>query len=203
MADYCGAKTRAGGKCTRPPGWGTGHPGIGSCKFHGGSTRNHEVAAAVTLARRELAVMGRPLDIEPHEALLECVRITAGEVQYASDRIAELDIADAVGPVVTERPRKGEYGMEEHGDNVRELGPPALHIWIVVRQHAMDRLVNYAKIALVAGIAERQVKIAEQQGQLLAEVIRGILRDLGVDDRPEAPAIVRKHLSLVAGRAAS
>lgn len=32
----CGGKTRAGGGCTRPAGWGTDHVGTGRCKLHGG-----------------------------------------------------------------------------------------------------------------------------------------------------------------------
>lgn len=36
----CGAKTRAGGACQRPSGWGTDHAGYGRCKLHGGSTVN-------------------------------------------------------------------------------------------------------------------------------------------------------------------
>lgn len=35
---YCGAKTRSGGKCKRPAGWGTEHPGDGRCKLHGGAS---------------------------------------------------------------------------------------------------------------------------------------------------------------------
>jgi len=34
----CGAKTRDGGTCGQPAGWGTDHPGEGRCKFHGGAT---------------------------------------------------------------------------------------------------------------------------------------------------------------------
>lgn len=33
---FCGAKTRAGGDCRRPAGWGTSHVGQGRCKLHGG-----------------------------------------------------------------------------------------------------------------------------------------------------------------------
>jgi hypothetical protein len=113
----CGAKASTTGKpCTRTAGWGTGHPGTGRCKFHG--------------------------------------------------------------------------------------GPPALHIWIAARHQAMDRLVDYSKIAIAAGIEERRVKLAEQQGALLAQAIRGILAELGVGDRPEVPAVVRRHLTLIAGHAA-
>lgn len=197
----CGAKTRAGGQCQRGAGWGTGHSGVGRCKLHGGSTPNHELAGAVMLARREAFVMGRPLDVEPHEALLECIRIAAGEVQYASEQIARLEESEAVGPTVTTRPLKHEKGAESSVDRVYEEGAPAVHIWIEVRHRAMDRLVNYSKIALAAGIEERRVKIAEQQGQLLVQVIRGVLADLGVANHPEAPAAVRRHLTLVSGQA--
>ncbi len=37
----CGAGRRQGKQpCRRPAGWGTSHVGFGSCKLHGGSTRN-------------------------------------------------------------------------------------------------------------------------------------------------------------------
>lgn len=34
----CGAKTRSGGHCGQAAGWGTGHPGEGRCKLHGGKS---------------------------------------------------------------------------------------------------------------------------------------------------------------------
>ena len=34
----CGARTRKGTPCRRPAGWGTDHPGVGRCKYHGGAT---------------------------------------------------------------------------------------------------------------------------------------------------------------------
>lgn len=194
----CGAKTRSSGKCGRPAGWGTGHSGVGRCKLHGGRSPNAEMSGAVQLARREAAVMGQPLDIEPHVALIQCIRIAAGEVQYSSDRIAELDMDQAVARTETSRPLKLQKGAEDPDNYVTEYGGPGVNIWVEVRHRAMDRLVNYSKIALAAGVAERTVKIAEQQGQLLAQVIRGVLEDLGVADKPETAAIVRKHLTLVA-----
>lgn len=190
----CGAKKKRGGWCTNVAGKGTGHVGQGRCFLHGGASPQAEVAGQVILARREMAVMGRPLNVTPHEAILECIRIAAGEVQYASERIAELDLEQAVGPVVTTK--TVEFG--EGSSHETAEGAPALNIWIVVRHAAMDRLVKFSKTAIDAGVAERQVELAERQGQMLVMVIRGILGDLGVADRPEAPAIVRRHLSLVA-----
>jgi hypothetical protein len=201
LTGRCGAKASSTGKpCTRTAGWGTGHNRTGRCKFHGGASPQAELSGAVLLARREATVMGAPLDVEPHVAILECIRIAAGEVRYASDQIAQLTPNDAVGALVTTIDRESHSGNA--GGSETRTGPPALHIWIIARHQAMDRLVDYSKVAIAAGIEERRVKLAEQQGALLAQAIRGILAELGVGDRPEVPAVVRRHLTLVAGHAA-
>lgn len=203
---FCRAETKQRGTpCEKPAGWGTSHVGIGRCRLHGGASPNAEMAGQVWLARREAMVMGVPIDIEPHNAILECIRIAAGEVHYATERIADIHPDDAVGKLTTvlTRPMKEEKGAEDPDRLVEEIRveAPALHIWIQVRRQAMDRLVNYAATALKAGVDERLVQIAEQQGQLIAQAIQGVLRDLGVADRPEVPAIVRKHLTVIAGSA--
>lgn len=212
MADRCLARTRRGTPCQKEAGWGTQHVGVGRCKLHGGAEPHAQVNGMVQLARRDMAVMGCPLAIEPHEAILECIRISAGEVRYASDRVAELQAGDAVGPVLTskldvpgpQQPDADESEAEESLDKANSelaaelrFGPPATHIWIEVRHRAMDRLVAYSAAALKAGIEERLVRVAESTAQLLAQAVRGILTDLGVQDDPEAPAIVRKHLTLL------
>lgn len=207
---FCGARKKKGGTCEKTAGWGTSHQGQGRCKLHGGASPKAEVAGQVFLARREAAVMGVPLNIEPHMAILECIRIAAGEVAYASERIAELQPGEAVGPVVSrvDRPLKEEKGAESieyRAEEVHEAGP-ALHIWIQARHQAMDRLVAYSTAALKAGIEDRQVKLAESQGQLLVTAIKGILEDLSkavgiaLLSHPEAPAIIRGQLTRVAGQ---
>ena len=206
MTDHCGAKTKAGGNCQRPAGWGTTHPGAGNCKLHGGASPNGELHGNLELAKREAAVMGQPLPVDPGDALLQCIQIAAGEVQYASLRIAELDDDQAVveqRQVKTRPLSEGKDGEDPHTtvEEVTTSTTAELHIWIRVRQQAMDRLVNYSSVAIKAGLEERRVKIAEQTGQLIASAVRGILEELGVADRPETPAVVRRHLTLVAGGA--
>ena len=206
MTDHCGAKTKAGGKCARPSGWGTTHPGAGNCKLHGGASPNGELHGNLELARREAAVMGQPLPVDPGDALLQCIQIAAGEVQYASLRIAELDDDQAVVEQrqVKTRPLSEGKDGEDPTITVEEVTTSTtaeLHIWIRVRQQAMDRLVNYSSVAIKAGLEERRVKIAEQTGQLIAQAVRGILEDLGVANHPDAPAVVRRRLTLVAGGA--
>lgn len=196
----CGAKTRRGKPCKQPQGHGTGHPGTGRCKLHGGASPQAEVSGAVVLARREAQVMGIPMDLEPHDALLECIRIAAGEVHYASERIVELEPGQAVGPVVSTRPLKYEKGAESSTERVEEHGPPALHIWIEARHQAMDRLVNYSRIAIAAGIAERQVKLAEGQAEQLAEAMRRLAAALGYDPAdPKVREAMRGSLTVIDG----
>lgn len=203
----CGAAKRSGGFCQRQAGWGTNHLGVGRCKNHAGSTPSHELNGVLLLARRRAAVMGQPIDADPHEAILECIRIAAGEVKYASDQIQELDEADVVGPVSTTRPLKLEKGAEDPGTYVADYGPPALHIWIKVRHEAMDRLVNYSKVAIAAGIAERQVAIAESHAREFAERMRRFAVALGLEPTdPKVRAAFRESLSgppVIEGRLAA
>jgi hypothetical protein len=203
----CRGLTTANGYCTKSAGWGTRHVGVGRCKLHGGSAPSSEVAGAIYLARREYQVMGIPINITPLEALLECIRITAGEVAYASNEIARLEPADAVGQIENTvlRPRSLGKDGEDPSEPVQEIrtSDPQLHIWIRVRQLAMDRLVSYSATAIKAGVDIALVQIAEETAQRLALAVAGILADLGVRDHPNAPAIVRKHLQVLNAGASS
>lgn len=174
----CLAKTRAGGKCRKQKGWGTEHLGTGRCKLHGGNTESGQKAAASEAA----TIMGVELDVDPHDALLTCVRIAAGEVAYCSSLIADLEKPMVMTPF-------GEM----------------LSIWITTRQKATMALAKYCKMALDAGVAERQVQVAERYGEMLATLISGILADLKLTkaQQKEAPTVVRKHLQLLEGAKAA
>lgn len=50
---------------------------------------------------------------------------------------------------------------------------------------ASNRLAAYAAAALKAGVEERRVRLAEKQGALVADVIRGILADLHLTPEQE------------------
>ncbi|WP_272476174.1 hypothetical protein [Baekduia alba] len=166
------------------------------------------MSGALAVARVEATAMGIPLEIEPHEAILQCIRIAAGEVRYCSDRIAELYLDDAVGPIVSRKRRPLSHGKdgESATETVEEVtsGPPELHVWVRARQVAMDRLVNFSKIALAAGVEERRVTVAERHGQAMAELIRGVLGDLGVPlDEPRTREVVTRRLMLIDGGGAA
>lgn len=199
----CGGVTRqqakytpAGAPCERPAGWGTEHPGIGRCKFHGGATKNATKQAALTEAvNYVLDIMGPAIDVDPMEALIWCVRIAAGEVAYATRRISELEDDEALVNPEEKTHRTGYGPKSESFDEVRS-SPLTLHIWIQARHAALDRLARYSKMALDAGIAERQVQLAETAGDEIAHAIRGILDGLLLTAEQErrAPEIVREAM---------
>lgn len=84
----CGAKTRSGGHCAQRAGWGTDHPGFGTCRNHLGSTAQHGTHAArleaLAFARGQL---GQELEIDPLEGVLLAVRLAYGIVDHLRHRL--------------------------------------------------------------------------------------------------------------------
>jgi hypothetical protein len=146
----CDARRKKGaGRCTRPAGWGTSHLGVGRCKLHCGGTPTHDIAAA----KANLARMAGFIDtskVLPHEALMMCVQITAGEVLYATRQVAVLPEALA----------------EVNG---------RLHPWIVVRQQAMDLCARVSRMAMDAGVPKLQKEMAEMSGEQIVTAMRAAL----------------------------
>lgn len=63
-----------------------------------------------------------------------------------------------------------------------------------------DRCAAFATKAVAAGLAERQVRLAEQQGALIAQVLRAALSDLGYDPAdPKVARVVSTRLRSIAG----
>lgn len=188
----CGARTGADKVCAHPPGWGTDHPGAGPCKLHGGMSPVGIKAAA----RTQLALLaGRNLpDVRPMEAILMCVRIAAAEVQFFSQKIDELDPEG-----VLERPDEQMVaGKDPEVFWIKKQ--KELSIWIRSREKAMDRLVRYSKQALDAGIEERQVRLAERMGDLIADTLQGVIDELELTPEQEErfPAIAQRRLRQIA-----
>ncbi len=195
----CGALKPDGMPCTRAAGWGTVHRGVGQCKAHGGklTVQNKDVIAPAML---ELLVGYDIGYVDPLEAMMMCIRISAAEVTFFSEQVKTLTMED-----VLERPRaQTVHGAVE--SVVYDLkGQQQLNIWIRERQRSVDRLARFSKMAIDCGIAERQVRIAEQMGDLMARMVDGVMRDLKLtpEQQERAPEIVRHNLAMItAGRAA-
>lgn len=188
-----GKKTDGTGLCRARAGHGTQHPGEGYCKFHGGASPNHMIAVYKRRAREAVATFGLPREVDPHTALLEEVYRSAGHVAWLGTRIAELGEDDLVWGSTKEVAEEGFAGA-----SVKRTEAAAVNVWLRLYKEERAHLVSVCKTAIDCGIAERQVKLAEGQGQMLADVIERVFAELGVDVTATAVReTVRRHLSLV------
>lgn len=178
----CGATTRTGAPCKNAAGYKTEHPGHGRCKFHGGATPNGAKAAEREAATEAVMTYGLPREVDPHTALLEELHRTAGHVEWLRIQVALLDTRQMHGPV----------GGSQFGIPKEEP-----HVWVRMYQEERAHLARVAKTCVEVGIAERQVRLAEEQATRIAAVLDGVLTELGVRDRPEVPDVVRRHLTLL------
>lgn len=194
MAEKCGAKARSSGKaCTQPV-----VPGTTRCRFHGGAAPQVRAAGERRLqearAVEAVATFGLPREIDPRDALLEEVYRTAGAVDWLHKQVQALQPKDVIwGTTKVE-----DIGAGFPGTNTTEAA--AINVWVELWQKERLHLVRVAKEAIAAGIEERKVRLAEQQGALLAGAIRAILGDLDLTPEQQAkvPTVVPRHLRAVA-----
>lgn len=173
--NHChGRRRQAPGEvCHRPAGWGTEHPGIGACKLHGGSTKNHQTAAKTEMTRRAAAQWVRdaaPIT-NPAEALLNVASEINGFKDYLADRVSEI-----------------------RAESWRYSGAQAeqLRAEISLYERALDRtarvLVDVNKLDLEA----KRDAFNQQHGALLAGAVQRILDalDLTEQQRRRVPEVV-------------
>lgn len=173
-------KRRPDGKptpCTRPP-----LAGLNVCGAHGGRSPQAKVIGQrrveAQAAEQAVRTLGLPIDITPTEALLEEVRWTAGHVAWLRDKVQELgdrpfDPADDEAdphPLVW-----GTTKVKSGGDDSGTTNEAKPSIWYELYHRERQHLVAVSMAALKAGVEERRVRLAEQQGQIAVELIRRIL----------------------------
>lgn len=189
----CKAHTTAGNPCKAPP-----VRDMAVCRVHGGSSpralqarnrRDQENAA-----REDAARFAARTDIHPADALLELVHYQAGIVDYWRGRVEDVEDEDLEWGVTREK---------TGGDDAGTTSEAAPHIAYRLLTEAQDKLAAYAAAALKAGVDERRVRLAENQGALVAQAIRGILDALHLT--PEqlelVPTVVPAQLRLITGGA--
>jgi hypothetical protein len=145
----------------------------------------------VALARRAVETYGLPRDISPSDALLEEVRYSAGHVAWLREKVAELE-ADVLVWGVTEEVDK--QASEYPGTDTTSAA--SVNVWVDLYFRERKHLLDVTKAAISAGIEERRVKLAEEQGALLNGVIRRILARLSLSDVQQAllPVVVPEEL---------
>ena len=179
-AELCQAFSKqSGGQCQNYP-----SKGGKVCRYHGGATKRAKDKAQRVLAEREaskaVAKWGLPVDTTPSEALLDEVRWSATHVQYLRNKVAELADDDLV--FGTTREVWKPTGLETTSE-------AAVSVWYQLYIKEREHLVRVCEAAVRAGVEQRRVELAEQQGLLVATVLRRTL-DALYDNLAEAGVAV-------------
>ena len=162
-------------------------PMLGSkvCMVHGGKAGQVKAAAARRLAeqaaQQAVRTLGLPVDISPTEALLEEVRWTAGHVAWLRSRVQELESGDLSWGTT-----KVKTGGDDEG-TTQEAKPS---VWYELYTRERAHLIKVCDAAIRAGVEARRVRLAEQQGDLLALAIRRILEAFGLSGDPRVATVV-------------
>lgn len=194
----CTAHTSAGRPCKRPP-----NRGMNVCQSHGGASpraiEGRDKRAREDAARADAARFAARTDIHPAEALLELVHYQAGIVTYWRGRVEDVTEDDLVWGQT-----KHESGFGPEGPIDKGTTEAVPHVAYRLLVEAQDKLAAYAAAALKAGVDERRVRLAEGQGALVAQVIRGILDQLHLtpEQAELVPTVVPAQLRLLTGGAA-
>ena len=175
----CSAKRRNGEGCGA---WAV--KGATVCRMHGGSSPQARAAAARRVQEEKAAKaaqrLAQPIETDPSQALLDLVSSAAGEVAYWRNRVDEIQDRDEKR--LTSGLTKITEGKDRGGvttlRTVETIAAIEYRMWTA----AQDRLAQYATAALRAGVEERRVRIAEDQGALVAQVIRRILDRLDLSE---------------------
>lgn len=170
----CKGHNRAGGPCGKHP-----VKGMEVCTNHGGKApqtisardRRLEQEAADALLDKMLAdAYGENVpQVDPADAMLQAVSWKYAECVAWRTAVASLPLKDRTWGV-----SRKKFGGEDHGTTM-ESKP---HIWHQRLEAAEDRLVKYAAAARAAGCDEARVRLAEDQGRMVAVTMQGLAADL-------------------------
>ena len=138
------------------------------CESHGGGAPQVKAAAARALAAAKASAatarLGLRVEGDPIAHMLDVIAYQAGMVAYWRSVVEALD-DDSLTWGAT-KVNDGPTGTTE------EAKP---HIAYSLLDEAQSKLVRYCAEALKAGVAERQVRLAEQQGSLMSALQRAVL----------------------------
>lgn len=199
--------SRGGGRCHGPA-----IIGLDACRMHVG--KRADLARAQGEAISAWSAVAAVATIVPAEAVLGMLQMAWLRVHvYAGLLEQQVSEAQADGPDDGDPFRDGGAPGVGHGagligntySGVKDIGifatGEAIRGLAQLEAAERDRCVKYAKTAHDMGIADRQIKLAEEQGAVLAGVIGRILDalDLSPEQRELVPVIVPQELRRAAG----
>lgn len=202
----CTGKCKSGKTCGGPA-----VTGADKCRMHLGVKARPviDAARAETRAHKLVTIYGRKIETTALKALLDEVQWTAGHVAWLRGKVQEIEAAAAVPDEDQDEHAAptanslvwGITKRKSGGDDWGTTEEAAPNIWLRLYQAERNHLVKVCAEAIKAGLDERMVRLAENQGALLAQVIRAILDDLNLSPAQQAlvSTVVPRHLRSVAG----
>lgn len=140
----CNAMKSDGTLCKNRAGHATNHPGVGRCGSHGGRSPTHDKGLNLERIRQRARAYGDRQGLDPMSALLEEIAWTAGHCEWLRERIAEKQNDDSI--VKEQRALLAQYRGE--------------------RAH----LVKATEAAVRLGIADRAVRLREEEATMLVSI---------------------------------
>lgn len=162
--------------CHLPAGHGTDHPGFGTCKRHGGSTRQSRLAAERQAVSGLLATYGEPIDVDPAQALLSEVQRTAGHVEWLGRILAALppeELTFGRAEVVSRPAPSGDGSVYMVAEEIKARA--GAHQIVQLYQAERKHLVFVSKAAIDAGASMRMVEMFTEVGAAYVSMIERVL----------------------------
>jgi len=135
--------------------------------------------------------------MDPADALLAMLQVASSEERVWADRVREL--RETAPHKLTAVQTRISIGKDRGGTTELRHVDATVAVEYRLWTEAQERVAKFAAAALRAGVEERRVKLAEDQGALVAQVIRGVLTDLKLNEKQAAvaPEVVTRHLKLL------
>src|SRR5690606_18581928 len=136
-------------------------------------------------------------NVTPEQALLEEVRRSVAMVRFLEEAIAKWQFDSDAGP------QDGLGGLPTLVDETSRGNATFTdeREWLLLYRQEREHAVEVARMAIDAGIAQRLVTIAEDQGRTLALAIRQVLDALSLT--PEQVAMVPRIVPPILRQVAS
>jgi hypothetical protein len=156
------------------------------CRNHGGAYPLVRAKAARTLATQKaeqiMATLGaHPTDTDPVEGLHLVICWSRTHMDWLRERVQEL-LPSAL--------TWGDYEVVEsqlRGMQIKQRAQ--VNAWLDLYYRERAFFTDACAKAIHAGLAEREVRLEEQRGALIADVIRRVLSDLELSPDQQARAL--------------
>jgi hypothetical protein len=183
--------------CMRTAGAGTTHQSKGWCDYHEWMdnqaaerklAKDNQFSKAVKTAEENKRFFGQMKYVDPHSALMEEIQRSASIVAYYEEKLQEF---------------RTVHGMSDEDIMTQATFKDGIKpsVWMELFNTEREHLVRTCIAAIKAGVAERKVQIAEQQGRLIAAMMFAFMHDpelgLSPDQIMRAPGLIRKHLTSI------